>query len=101
MSKDKQKKDKRSFVEYLSAGAELSSDSLAGEVRIELRGKNLLFLGGCRRIVTYSPTLIVLSGKGDTVSIIGERLICTSYHGGTVSIEGAISSVSFGEGVEE
>ena len=80
--------------------AELPSDALAGEVRIELRGRNLLFLCGCRRILKYTPELIVLSVKGGTVSVTGERLICTSYHSGTISLEGAISSVSFGEGEE-
>ncbi len=101
MSKSKHKTDKRSLIEYLAVGAELSPDSLAGEVRVELRGKNQLFVGGCRRIITYSPTLIVLRVKGDELSVRGERLICTSYHGGTVSIEGAISSLSFGKGGEE
>lgn len=93
--KEKNKSDKRGFLEMLAVGAELSPDALAGEVRIELRGKNQLFVGGCRRIITYSPTLIVLAVKGDELSVVGDRLICTSYHSGTVSIEGAISSVSF------
>ena len=100
MSKKKQKEEKRGFIEYLSMKAELPSDAVAGEVRIELRGRNLLFLCGCRRILKYTPELIVLSVKGGTVSVTGERLICTSYHSGTISIEGAISSVSFGEGEE-
>lgn len=101
MSKNKQKENRRGIVEYLSVKAELPSDALAGEVRIELRGKNSLFIGGCKRIITYSTRLIVLGIKGDVVSVKGERLICTSYHSGTVSIEGSILSVSFGNGGEE
>ena len=95
--KEKNKTERRSLLEILAVGAELSPDALAGEVRIELRGKNQLFVGGCRRIITYSPTLIVLAVKGDELSVIGERLVCTAYHGGNVSIEGAISSLSFKE----
>ncbi len=97
MSKQGQKGDKRGLVEYLSVKAELPSDALAGEARIEIRGKNLLFVNGCRRILKYSPELIILSVKNDSVHIMGERLICTSYHAGAVSIEGCIFGVSFGE----
>ena len=93
--KENHKSDKRSLLEILAVGAELSPDSLAGEPRIELRGKNQLFIGGCRRIITYSPTLISLAVKGDELSVVGERLVCTAYHGGSISIEGAISSLSF------
>ena len=95
--KENNKTDKRGLLELLAVKAELSPDALAGEVRVELRGKNQLFVGGCRRIVTYSPTVIVLAVRGDELSIKGKRLVCTSYHGGTVSIEGAISSLSFKE----
>ncbi len=97
MSKNEQKSRKRGIVEYLSLKAELPSDALAGEVRIELRGRNSLFLGGCRRIVKYSPELIVFRIKGGEVFIKGDALICTSYHSGTVGIEGRIGSVSFSE----
>lgn len=100
MSKKEHKSDKRTLLEYLAVQNELSPDALAGEARVELRGKNQLFVSGCRRIIVYSPTLIVLAIKGDELSIKGERLICTSYHTGTVSIGGAISSVSFLGGEE-
>ena len=96
MSKKEHKSDKRGFLERLAVAAQISSDSLSGEARLELRGKNQLFVTGCRRIVTYSPTLIVLAVKGDALSVMGERLVCTSYYYGAVSIEGAISSLSFG-----
>ncbi len=98
--KENHKTDKRGLLELLAVRGELSPDSLAGETMIELRGKNQLFVGGCRRIITYSPTLIVLAVKGDALSVKGKRLICTSYYGGTVSIEGEIRSISFGEGEE-
>lgn len=100
MSKNQYKSQKRGFLEYLAVKGEISPDSLAGEVRVELRGKNQLFVYGCRRIVTYSPTLISLAVKGDELCVEGERLICTSYYGGAVSIEGVIISVSFRGGEE-
>ena len=98
MSKKEHKSGKRTLLEYLAVNGELSPDSLAGEARVELRGKNQLFVSGCRRIITYSSTLIVLAVKGDELFVKGERLICTAYHSGAVSIGGAISSVSFSGG---
>ena len=98
MSKNNEKKGKATLLEFLSVKAELPSDALAGETRIELRGRNLLFVQGCRRILKYSPELISLEVKGDSVSIAGERLVCTSYHAGGVSVEGRIVSLSFSEG---
>ncbi len=97
MSKSKEKESRRTLVEYLSVKAELSSDALVGEARIELRGRNLLFIQGCRRILKYSPRHMILEVKGDRVSVKGERLVCTSYHGGTVSVEGLVSFVGFGD----
>lgn len=97
MSKSREKENKRGLIEYLSVKAELPSDILSGEARIELRGRNCLFVWGCRRILKYSQKHMILEMKGDRVSVRGERLVCTSYHSGTVSVEGLIRSVSFGE----
>ena len=41
----REKENKRGFIEYLSVKAELPSDTLSGNLRIELRGKNSLFVG--------------------------------------------------------
>ncbi len=98
MSKQNEKERKRGISEYLSTVSEIPSDAMCGEVRIELRGRYQLFLTGCRRIIKYSPELMVLAVKGDLLNVSGERLICTSYHGGTVSIEGNILSVRFDGG---
>ena len=100
MSKKDHKSLKRGFLEYLAVNGEISPDALAGEVRVELRGKNQVFVYGCRRIITYSPTLIALAVKGDELSIEGKRLVCTAYHGGAISIEGVILSLSFQGGKE-
>ncbi len=100
MSNKKEKEGKRSLMEYLSAVSELPADALAGEVRVELRGRHQLFVTGCRRILKYSPKQMVLSVKGDVLNILGERMVCTSYYGGTVSIDGNIHSIGFGEETE-
>ena len=100
MSNKREKGSGRGLIEYLSVKAELSSDALAGEVRIELRGRSSLFLGGCKKILKYSPEEMIIEGKGDTIKIKGERLVCTSYHAGNISVDGSIISVSFGDAEE-
>jgi sporulation protein YqfC len=86
------------LFEYLSVKAELPSDALQGEFRLELMGRNLLFVMGCRRILEYSPCRITLAVKGFNIEVVGERLICSSYHDGTVGVEGRIDGVRCDDG---
>ena len=101
MSKDKKKEDKRSFFEYLAVRGDISGDAFAGDVYLELRGKNSIILKGCRRILAYSPEKIVLKIKEGILSLNGKRLVCTAFHSGGVSVEGDISSIVFGAEVDE
>ncbi|MBR3686434.1 MAG: YabP/YqfC family sporulation protein [Clostridia bacterium] len=88
-------KEKRGFLELLAVKAELPSDVLGSDFRVELRGRNTLFMQGCRRILKYSPDEMIMSARGFAVVIEGERLICSTYHGGTVTVEGNILAVRF------
>ncbi len=90
---NKNNKDKVGLLELLATKASIPSDSLAGEARIELRGRNTLFMQGCRRILKYSPDEMIMAAKGFSVSVKGERLICSTYHDGAVSIDGMIASI--------
>ena len=89
------------IIEYLSTKAELPSDAMTGSFLLEIRGRNVLFIQGCRRIIKYSSEHMILAVKGFEVSIAGERLICSTYHDGTVSIEGYVNSVQFHDGYDE
>ncbi len=90
----------KGIVEFLSTKAELPSDILSGDFRIEMRGRNTLFIQGCRRILKYSPCLMEIAVKDLAVEVIGERLICSTYHDGTVSIDGYINTVNIHNGEE-
>lgn len=94
-------KEKRGFLEFLAVKAELPSDVLGSDFRIELRGRNTLFMQGCRRILKYSPNEMIMSAHGFTVVIKGERLICSAYHSSTVTVEGNILSINFEESNSE
>ena len=86
---------KNGLIEYLSVKTTLPSDLLSGGFRIEVRGRNSAICFGCRRIVKYTPDNIVLAAKDFTVGILGEGLICTSYHEGAICIEGFIRKIEF------
>ncbi len=95
MSKENKKEDKRSFLEYLAVKSDIGGDSLAGDLYMEMRGKNCLLVKGCRRILGYSPETVVLEIKKDKLTVKGKRLVCTSFHSGSVSVEGVILSLAF------
>lgn len=91
-------KEKRGLFEYLTEKTELPSDLLAGGFRLELRGRNQLYMHGCRRILKYSAEEMALSAKGFSVSVKGKRLICSAFYGSTVCIEGVIESFEINDG---
>ena len=94
---NKNEKQRRGLLEMLAVKAELPSDALAGEVLVEMRGRQTMLVQGCRRILEYSPERIVIAARGFSVSVVGQRLICSAYYGGTVAVEGLISGVYYGE----
>lgn len=98
---NKKVKKRGGIVEYLAMKTELPTDLLAGEFRIELRGRNTLFVQGCRRIVKYSPEEMIFAAKGFEVSVSGENLVCSTYHDGTVTIDGYIGGILLDKEVEE
>lgn len=97
MSKENNKKtEKRARLKSLIRDSvSLPSDAFAAEFGMEMRGRNLLFLQSCRRIIKYSTEEMILSAKGFNVSIKGERLVCATYYGGTVTVEGRIDKIDF------
>lgn len=68
---------------------------LARRDLIVLTGDSRATLHGCRRILRYSPCEIRLCIGRREVSLTGERLICTCFSGGSVTVEGVIRAVSF------
>lgn len=90
----------RGFLEYLAVKAALPSDVVAKDFRMEMRGRHTLFLHGCRRILKYSPQEMVMEAKGITVCVTGERLVCSTFHDGTVTVDGLLHGLLL-EGEEE
>jgi hypothetical protein len=57
-------------------------------------------LAGCEKILVYRSDLIMMALSEGVVSVIGDSLMCSSYCGGGVRIEGTIRSVVFSEDEE-
>ena len=101
MSNEKKKEEKRTLFEYLAIKEDINTDTVTGDVYMELRGRNSLLVKGCRRILGYSPELVVLDLKRDKLTVRGKRLVCTSFYNRSVSVEGVITSIVFGTKEEE
>jgi hypothetical protein len=65
--------------------------------RMELQGKRVLFIQGCRDIEEYSTTRMVLRVQDASlthVCVTGEGLLCCSYHEDGVEITGDIMQLT-------
>lgn len=101
MSRDRQKKRGGRFSSFMAEAISLPSDAFSSGFGIEMRGRGLLFLQGCRRIIKYTPSEMVFSAGDFFVTVLGDRLLCTTFHGGTVTVEGKIDGISFVGEAEE
>lgn len=99
--KDRARDEHRRLSEWLACRLDLPPDILPGEMRLELRGRNLLTVHGTRRILTYSPTCIRLEMKDTVLAVRGKRLCCTAFAAGAVCMDGFIQSLILEEPAEE
>ena len=62
---------------------------------VVLRGSNGATVHGCRKILQYSPIEIQLLLSEAVISLEGERLYCTSFGAGSVTVEGSIQKATY------
>ena len=84
-----------SLPEWLAVRMDVPSDVFGSGLRLDMRGRNTLTVHGCTKILDFSAEVIHLRLESGTLSVCGERLICTSYLAGAVGIEGLICSITF------
>ncbi len=89
---------KAGLGEWLIKRLDMPPELLSGGMRVELRGREYLQVEGCRRILTYTPTLVRLRLCRCVLVIEGERLLCHSYLSGAVALEGFVNRLWFEEG---
>lgn len=66
-----------------------------GKERVVMEGGRRAKIYGCRKILVYSPTEIRLSLAKEELCVIGERLFCSSFSAGTVTVEGLVGGVFY------
>lgn len=84
-----------SLAEWLAVRMDVPADALGSGLRLDMWGRNSLTVHGCTRILDFSPEAICLCLEEGTLTVGGQRLICTSYLAGAVGIEGRICSITF------
>ena len=62
---------------------------------VVLSGQRSVTVYSCQKILFYSPCEIRLLVAKRALSVVGERLYCSSFTGGTVTVEGKIGAVRF------
>ena len=62
---------------------------------VVLHGAREATVYGCRRILRYGTEEICLAMYRKILCVSGERLICTSFSGGTITIEGEIRALQY------
>ena len=67
---------------------------------IEVHGDRELLLSGCRGIVDYDNTKIVVNTISGQVVINGHHLCLSVFRGDILSIEGCITEIKFGGDAE-
>lgn len=70
------------------------------EPMVVLHGEREAVVYGCRKILLYTAEEIRFSVRKRRLCVLGENLTCSSFSGGTVTVEGNISSIRY-EGIEE
>lgn len=101
MNQKKKKSTEQSFIEKINKTLDISPEALPGGTLVTICGRQSVRVEGKVKILLYSPHKIVLSLGKETLSISGERLLCSAYHGRELTLEGYVSSVSFEEELEK
>jgi len=65
--------------------------------RMILDGHRRVVIYGCRKILIYSPTEIRLLLAKEELCVLGERLYCSSFSAGCVTVDGTIGGILYGK----
>ena len=88
---------KRGLKERICKALDIYPDVFPGTCTVEVRGRNLVVVRECGKILLYTPDRIKIKVSKGRLQVDGKRLECTAYHKGSVMIDGYINSVSFEE----
>ena len=75
--------------------ARYGEESIPARDTVVLCGERRVIVYSCQKILFYSPCEIRLLVAKRALSVLGERLYCSSFSGGTVTVEGRIDTVRY------
>ncbi|MBQ2726409.1 MAG: YabP/YqfC family sporulation protein [Clostridia bacterium] len=86
-----------SIRKKLSELLSLPVDVISGIPVFTVRGREELEVDGCTGILVYEADRVVLSVKGQRMTVKGEKLRLEDFRDTTLTVRGRIVSLSFGE----
>ena len=90
-------RSKRELFSTIGRRLDIPREALPCGFGIILSGQSSMTVRGCRRILTYGREQIRLSLGKTVLAVGGERLLCTAFESGCVTVEGKILTVAFEE----
>ena len=95
MKKVKERKNRKTFSEFLEKQTDMPPVSLSDIPYIEISGRKHIELDGVHKILEYNEEKIKIRFRKATVSFIGEGMFISNFSGKTAMIEGQLTSVVF------
>ena len=91
--------EKKRVLGSLARRLDIPREALPGGFGLSMSGRRELTVRGCRRILAYGAERICLLLGGDlSLAVEGDRLLCTVFRAGSVTVEGDILSLRFEKG---
>ena len=95
MKKVKERKNRRSFSEFLENQTDMPPISLSDIPYIEISGRKHIELDGVHKILEYNSDKIRIRFRHSTVAFSGNELFISNFRGRTAIIKGVVASVVF------
>ncbi len=95
MRKVKEKKNKKTFSDFLEKQTDMPPVSLSDIPYIEISGRKHIELDGVHKILEYSDEKIKIRFRKATVSFIGNGLFISNFSSKNAIIEGELVSLVF------
>ena len=93
--KRSQKSGDLRLKERLCGALDIAPNAFPNTGSIELRGRSSLCIRDGGRILEYTPERIAVKLPKGSIAVMGRGLCCTTYHKGSVRVDGKIDTLSF------
>ena len=86
----------KDFFARMGERLDIPREALPGSFGLTLAGQNELVVRGCKRILAYTPSEVILAVGSTVLTVEGERLLCTAFGAGCVTLSGIVQKLRFG-----